>query len=144
MWCKSCFYCRNKHIGHALLFNLHICLNTCGWMSTWIRFPCLLFTFGISLPLSPVMVFQGIERSRLAFNRMTAHHLYIHVEVTSAPGVSRPVPSAFMSQQNMARSTQSLPEILSVNTRTRRWTLPHVMQNYTEHIIFGSQRVLDA
>lgn len=93
-----------------------------------------------SQPWSLVAVFQVVRCSRLVLYRMIAHHLQIHVEVTSAPGVPRLVPSAFMSQQNMTLSKQSLPEILSVNVCTHRFT--QIMQNYTEHI-FGSLWVLE-
>lgn len=83
-------------------------------------------------------MFQGVGSSRLVLNRMTARHLQIHVKVTSAPGVPRLVPSAFMSQQNVALSTQSLPAILWISTLTHRFRTTLNIQNIQLTVVLGA------
>lgn len=142
---------------HCCLHIVCLVVNVQGWLSSGLVLLCQItkysyarsqYTFywsGVSFlttllssqSLSLVAVFQGVRSSRPVLNRMTAHHLQIHVEVTSAPGVPRLVPSAFMSQQN-----KTLPEILSVNKCTHRFTISRIMKNNTEHIS-GSLRVLE-
>lgn len=98
-----------------------------------------LFFFPFSFS-SLVAAFQGGWRSRQVWNWMTACHLQISVEVTSAPGVPQPAPSAFMIRQKIwFLSTRSLPETLPVNAPAHRTTLyHHIIQIYNPTHIYLS------
>lgn len=70
--------------------------------------------------LTRALLFHGAVSSRLGLNLVSVHHRQIHVEVTSAPGVPWPTPSACMSQLIVAAGSHSSPGVCADCQDTRR------------------------